>query len=397
MSEPTAARAYQAAIGTIGALLMVYLTPTIAHDSIPGLVFLALLYLLFSQLIVTLPSGVKITAAFPIVVAAIAAHGPAAAMWSTLPAVILWTFTQKFHPLRTFFNVGHFALSIAAAAAVYRATAGGYGALNLPFSLVPLLLATLTYDLANLGLLGARMVLVERQRFLPIIYRSLRERRGATLLYHVLAVVMAILYIDHGSSGALISSVCLIGLNQFFRIQSEVEEVRLQAVTDRLTHVYNYRYFADWLENHFPALTNKGEPVTILFVDINNLKTFNDTHGHHAGDLALQTVARVLQGYTRNTDKIVRYGGDEFVVMLPRTASDQAERIAERIRDVVVESRVLLDGAELPVAVSIGMCTYPTDTAIPGDLVKVADQAMYLAKSSGSNCICNAGQLLVKS
>ncbi|HEY3314525.1 MAG TPA: GGDEF domain-containing protein [Bacillota bacterium] len=397
MGEPAAARFYQAAIGTVGGLLMLYLTPSIPPGSVLSLLFLTLLYVLFSQRLVTLPSGLKITAAFPIVVAAIAAHGPAVAMWSTLPAVLLWTFTQKFHPLRTFFNVGHFALSIGAAAAVFRAVAGGYGQLILPFGFIPLFLATVTYDLINLGLIGARMAFVEHQRWVPVLYRTLLERRSATLLYHVLAVVMAILYLDRGPYGALIVSVCLVGLNQFFRIMNEMDEVRLQAITDRLTHVYNYRYFADWLENRFPALTDKGEPVTILFVDINDLKAFNDTYGHHAGDLALQTVARVLQGYTRNTDKIVRYGGDEFVVMLPRTDAELAERIAERIRDVVVESRVTVDGAELPVAVSIGMCTYPTDTPAPGDLVRVADQAMYLAKSRGSNCICNAGELLVKS
>ncbi|MHB8758434.1 MAG: GGDEF domain-containing protein, partial [Bacillota bacterium] len=144
------------------------------------------------------------------------------------------------------------------------------------------------------------------------------------------------------------------------------------------------------------ALTKFGDPVSVLFVDINDLKTFNDTYGHHAGDLALQTVARILQGYTRNTDKVVRYGGDEFVAILPKADLEQAEHIAGRIRDVLVESRVTLGEKEVPIAVSIGVSTYPTDTAIPEELVKVADQAMYLAKAKGANFICNGGELSAK-
>ncbi len=396
MKEPVSARIYQAAIGTIGALLMVYLTPTIPSGSVWSLFFLTLLYIFFSQLVVSLPSGIKISAAFPIALAAVIAHGPAAAMWVTFPAVILFTWTLKFSPLRTFFNVGHFALSIAAAGLVYRATAGVYGEVALPYGFIPLFLAAVVFDLVNLALVGVRLALLEHQRVMPVVYRTLRERKTATLLYYVLGVTMALLYVDRGPYGALLASASLVGLNQFFKVINEVEEVRLQAVTDRLTHVYNYRYFADWLENRFPTLTKLGDPVSVLFVDINDLKTFNDTYGHHAGDLALQTVARILQGYTRNTDKVVRYGGDEFVAILPKTDTEQAARIAERIRDVLVESRVTLGENEVPVAVSIGVSTYPRDTAVPEELVKVADQAMYLAKAKGANFICNAAELSIK-
>ncbi len=396
MKEPPSAKVYQASIGAIGSLLMLFLTPTIPSGSGWSILFLTLLYVFFSQLVVALPSGVRISAAFPIALAAVIAHGPAAAMWVTFPAIILFTWTQKFSPLHTFFNVGHVALSLTAAGILFRVTAGGYGQLTLPFGFVPLFLAAIGFDLVNILLVGARLALIERQRVLPVVYRTLRERKSATLLYYVLGTTTALLYVDRGPYGALLASASLVGLNQFFRVISEVEEVRLQAVTDCLTHVYNYRYFADWLENRFPALTKFGDPVSVLFVDINDLKLFNDTYGHHAGDLALQTVARVIQGYTRNTDKVVRYGGDEFVVILPKTDSELAEKIAERIRDVLVESRVVLGDNEIPVAVSIGVSSYPTNTAVPEELVKVADQAMYLAKARGANVICNAGQLSLK-
>jgi len=396
MKEPVTVRVYQASIGTLGALLMVLLAPAIA--SAPGwsLLFLTLLYLFFSQFIVILPSGVRVSAAFPIAVTAIVAHGPAAAMWITLPAVVSYIWTQKFSLLRTFFNIGHFALSIGVGGAIFRVVGGTYGRIVLPYDFIPLILTALGADLANILMVATRVALLERHRVLPVVYRTIRERKSATLLYHVLAVTMALLYVDRGPYGALVASASLVGLNRYFRVIHEVEEVRLQAVTDRLTRVYNYRFFADWLENSFPALTRLGEPVSVLFVDINDLKIFNDTYGHHAGDLALQQVARVLQSYTRNTDRVVRYGGDEFVVILPKTDTKSAERIAERIRDLLVESRVFIGDREVPVEISIGVSTYPVDTDVPEELVKVADRAMYLAKSKGANIICNAGQLSAK-
>jgi diguanylate cyclase len=148
--------------------------------------------------------------------------------------------------------------------------------------------------------------------------------------------------------------------------------------TDPLTNVKNRRGLEDALQAQFALMARYGTPFSLIMFDIDNFKCINDKQGHLQGDRVLQDLARLLNEYVRETDIVVRYGGDEFVVVMPQTDLDGAGMFSDRLRTMVQE--------KTPVTVSGGV-----SWAIPGDtqetLLSRVDAALYKAKSSGRNCI----------
>ncbi|WP_116366432.1 GGDEF domain-containing protein [Parahaliea mediterranea] len=151
-------------------------------------------------------------------------------------------------------------------------------------------------------------------------------------------------------------------------------ENRQSALVDPLTRVGNRRRLALHTEMLFPAAQRSGDPFCLILLDIDFFKRYNDTHGHSAGDELLVKVAEALGQCSRGQDLIVRYGGEEFMVVLPRTALQDAEAIAQRILARVRE--------QTPVTVSAGVAVYNGDDSFE-TVVKRADEALYHAKDSG--------------
>jgi len=154
------------------------------------------------------------------------------------------------------------------------------------------------------------------------------------------------------------------------------------AVRDGLTGLFNRRYFNELINVEINRLKRTPGPLTLLMLDIDNFKNYNDTQGHPAGDELLKGAAKVFKNSVRSVDIICRYGGEEFVIMLPQTDKDVASRIAERLR--------VQFGLYLPTTISIGIATLPQDAQNAQDLLQKADDAMYQAKQSGKNKWCVA-------
>ena len=165
------------------------------------------------------------------------------------------------------------------------------------------------------------------------------------------------------------------------------EEVKSLAIRDGLTGVYNYRYFHEVLTHQLEVSRRYGWPLSLLFLDIDNFKSINDTRGHPEGDLVLKTLAGLLQSRVRHADMICRYGGEEFVVLVPQSSKPQAFHLAERLREQIAASPIALSQGEIHITVSIGVATLEPDMS-GEDLVKTADDAMYHAKQSGKNRVC---------
>ncbi len=197
------------------------------------------------------------------------------------------------------------------------------------------------------------------------------------------------------------------------------KRVQDQAVTDGLTGLYNHRHFFERLEHEIARARRYGTPVSLLMIDLDDFKLFNDRNGHLAGDAVLRGMAAVLQSELRqNLDVAARYGGEEFTVILPNTPMagretqmemdlagelaesrggeepppapghrEGAEQVAERIRSRVAGTRFLgVDGSMLPaLTVSIGVAMFPVSTSSPEDLVGHADAALYAAKRAGKD------------
>ena len=169
------------------------------------------------------------------------------------------------------------------------------------------------------------------------------------------------------------------------------EYLRQQSQTDRLTKVSNRLKFEESLARELANSERTGNPLACIFIDIDHFKSVNDRFGHHAGDQALQLVASVINKLLRKTDLLSRYGGEEFVVLLPRCELEVAKDIAERIRSTIEMAEMELDEVDLKITASLGLsCWKPEGRASSLDdvgkcLLEQADKAMYEAKSGGRN------------
>ncbi|EKD81870.1 MAG: diguanylate cyclase, partial [uncultured bacterium] len=159
------------------------------------------------------------------------------------------------------------------------------------------------------------------------------------------------------------------------------------AFTDPLTELFNHRYFQETLNHEFTRAKRYTKPLSLMLIDIDFFKKFNDTYGHLVGDKVLRHVATVFRSSVREQiDTVARYGGEEFVVVLPETSLEGASRFAERIRAAVENSRVIDKNRELAITLSIGVaCTSVTMCEKPSDLIEASDLALYRAKDTGRN------------
>jgi len=159
------------------------------------------------------------------------------------------------------------------------------------------------------------------------------------------------------------------------------------AYRDELTGLYNRRAFNQEIPKEMERFRRFGHPFTLLMLDLDHFKDFNDTHGHSAGDQALRDIAQILSETARLLDSVVRYGGEEFAVILPQTTREEGVSVAERIRSVVQKQRLNFAGQDLPpITISIGLACFPTDALDMASLVQRADQALYQAKAT-RNCV----------
>ncbi len=164
-----------------------------------------------------------------------------------------------------------------------------------------------------------------------------------------------------------------------FRQQAEELRARAEAiaVTDGLTLLYNHRFLIEQLGLGLKRAERQSYLFSVLFVDIDDFKRYNDTHGHLAGDDALRLVALAIKATVRETDIVGRYGGEEMVVIALGSDKEFGAKLAERVRERIERS--------CPVTVSIGVASFPDDGDQVNDLIKAADAAMYQAKRSGKN------------
>ncbi len=169
------------------------------------------------------------------------------------------------------------------------------------------------------------------------------------------------------------------------------EALRQMSTRDLLTGLYNRRYMEEMLEREIARSDRNDKPLAALLMDIDHFKTFNDSQGHAAGDLVLQTVAEAIRAMVRGTDIPCRYGGEELVVMLPETELEAARAKAEAIRQKVAGMQVQYQGGLLPqVTVSIGVAARRAHGLGGAELVRAADEAMYRGKQAGRNRVMAA-------
>ena len=172
------------------------------------------------------------------------------------------------------------------------------------------------------------------------------------------------------------------------------QDFRSMAYSDAMTGLDNFRQFEETLADELLRAERYTRPLSVIMLDIDHFKSFNDTRGHPAGDALLGQLGVVLRNALRNVDRPARYGGEEFVIICPETGADEVLLIAERIRVAVQNTPFILPGKDsgeadtARVTVSLGCATFPRDAHADRDLVKRADSALYAAKEAGRNTVC---------
>lgn len=160
------------------------------------------------------------------------------------------------------------------------------------------------------------------------------------------------------------------------------------SVIDDLTRLYNSRFLHQVLRREIKRATRNDRCISLLFLDLDGFKAINDTYGHMAGSKALVEVGAVLRACARETDVVARFGGDEFVVVLPETSLEGAMAVAGRMREALVNGRFLIsEGAFVHLTASIGVATLPDMAGTAEELLREADKAMYRVKASGKDGI----------
>jgi diguanylate cyclase (GGDEF)-like protein len=160
------------------------------------------------------------------------------------------------------------------------------------------------------------------------------------------------------------------------------------AMRDDLTKAYNRRFFEAYLDEEIERSRRYGALCSIIFLDLDDLKMVNNVYGHLTGSRTLQEVAKRILNAVRGIDKVVRFGGDEFCIILPQTDQDQAMLVANRVRKSLVASPLRIEpDIEISISASFGIATFPTHGVTKDDLVRQADAAMYRVKSTTKNAV----------
>ena len=158
------------------------------------------------------------------------------------------------------------------------------------------------------------------------------------------------------------------------------------SITDGLTGLYNHRHFHEHLEVEVNRAQRYDLNLSLIMIDLDHFKKFNDSYGHLEGDTLLRKIAQILKSSLRETDYVARYGGEEFAVILPETNKAGASFAAERVRKTISEQTFGEVGEKM--TISLGVASYPDDACLRTDLIKKADEALYRAKKEGRNRTC---------
>jgi diguanylate cyclase (GGDEF)-like protein len=175
------------------------------------------------------------------------------------------------------------------------------------------------------------------------------------------------------------------------QLEQAKERFRAQAITDALTGLFNRRHFEDTLEQQIERATAESWPLSLLLLDLDHFKQYNDRWGHTEGDSELRRVAALVQRTVRSTDIAFRYGGEELAVLLPSCAKDQAVGVAEKVRQAVGSGTQRPTRFGARTTVSVGVATFPEDGRVARGLVDTADAALYQAKALGRDRVVAAG------
>jgi len=167
--------------------------------------------------------------------------------------------------------------------------------------------------------------------------------------------------------------------------EEKIQQLQELAVRDPLTALYNRRYFMETIKREIAISKRDKTSLSLLMIDIDHFKSINDTHGHQAGDEVLRTISKIIKGAIRDSDLAARYGGEEIVLILPRTDLNGALKLAEKTRKLIEAAIIIHNGKQIKVTASFGAAQYFPGMGSENKLIEAADKNLYEAKETGRN------------
>lgn len=236
----------------------------------------------------------------------------------------------------------------------------------------------------------------------PIIFTSFFSPIIITVIVGIIQIVGLVIFVhvenfdmSKGAASLLFFVIYIFALSLIINIQNrnnrrtisrQVEKLKELAIRDPLTGLYNRRFPIEFLQKQFTKMNRNGGNIAFIFMDVDNLKFYNDTYGHNFGDMILVTLSKILIKNFRESDICCRFGGDEFFIAMNDVNLDEASMRAEDLRKMI--EKELIKGfceEEIQVTVSFGIASYPKHGKLVDDVLKAADQALYKAKELGKN------------
>ena len=231
-----------------------------------------------------------------------------------------------------------------------------------------------------------------------LLGQGLNYRPDTSLLTTILCMLALSLYIFMFADDAYTRGVALrqsrkqlsIRLGEITSLQGQLEE---QASRDPLTGLFNRRNLDNLLLQELVECRSSGAELTVVMIDIDRFKAINDNFGHLAGDKMIRAVGALLLRHAQEGELACRFGGEEFLLMMPRTSVSAALKRSELVREEFEKMRVPFDGRDMQTTLSFGIAGFPTHAQAPMPLLQMADKALYAAKLQGRNCIVRADDL----
>jgi diguanylate cyclase (GGDEF)-like protein len=298
--------------------------------------------------------------------------------WGLLLAMMIYAaFIVSFRYSKLFTEETHWKLTLETCAMFLFITWCVYNSGGIDSPLFNLYLLVIIFSALTLG----KMITLLECGLIATIYFYLGQAKSVDHIFSM---------IEFGEMMVLFAPILMVGYVTTL-LAADVQYARQELVmlsdTDELTGLKNRRAFKSELSNEIKKSIRYKRPFSVMMLDADNLKAVNDQYGHAVGDKMIVSISRTIQDSLRGTDILARYGGDEFVVMLPETADARTTEVAERIRAAVENTSFSADGDRISSTLSIGIACYPEDSEDSEEIINRADQALYESKRNGRNTV----------
>lgn len=264
-----------------------------------------------------------------------------------------------------------------------------HGTINLPEDFIYLIPAVLIYEFLNLLLVGIAIALKDNEPIGKVYLAGLKDSQIGMPLYLANGILMFICYQATGFWGLLLVVIPLFSVNLLLQVSQKADMHKENSYICPTTHLKNKRCLNEWLEKEFPNVIRTDHSICFILIDIDDFKKVNDLFGHDVGDQVLTELGALIKENMRESDLVYRYGGEEFVVILPGFHEDHAQLVIERLR-TLVRSYSFANG-KLNITFSAGIASpdsgllHDVNLNMADELIRRADMAMYSAKQSGKN------------